>query len=331
LPAFRRLERDLDFGAADHHGADGPLPIRRHRPEELAPWQAAFLEACRRLGFPECPDANAPGSHGFGAHPMNRIEGRRISAAEAFLTPEVRSRENLRIAARTLVHRVVFSGRRVRGVEVLDAAIFLRPRFGSGFTRQAPLLQTVLRYTSPGSRHPSDMQLQPGSKVAFPRFTLPLVSIMCAVNKPRGTGKLHFPSRDPEAKPRIDSLLLEHPVDRAQAVRAMQLATELAETPELRALAKFFWPSRKTLADPAKIDGWIRRSCDSGYHPSGTVPMGSDDDPEAATDGRGRVRGVEGLVVADASVMPTIPAANIHLAVLMIGERFGRWMREEPG
>jgi choline dehydrogenase len=55
--------------------------------------------------------------------------------------------------------------------------------------------------------------------------------------------------------------------------------------------------------------------------------MGPDDDPEAATDGRGRVRGVEGLVVADASLMPTITSSNTNLPSLMIGERFGQWLR----
>jgi len=68
--------------------------------------------------------------------------------------------------------------------------------------------------------------------------------------------------------------------------------------------------------------------CDSGYHPCGTVPMGADGDPDAATDGRGRVRGVDGLFVADASLMPTVPTSNIHLPTLMIGERFGEWLKE---
>jgi choline dehydrogenase len=57
--------------------------------------------------------------------------------------------------------------------------------------------------------------------------------------------------------------------------------------------------------------------------------MGAEDDPLAATDERGRVRGVEGLLVADASLMPTIPSGNIHLPTLMIGERFGEWLRDE--
>ena len=50
--------------------------------------------------------------------------------------------------------------------------------------------------------------------------------------------------------------------------------------------------------------------------------------PPIATDARGRVRGVSGLYVADASLMPTIPSANTNLACLMIGERFGEWLRE---
>jgi choline dehydrogenase len=49
---------------------------------------------------------------------------------------------------------------------------------------------------------------------------------------------------------------------------------------------------------------------------------------ESATDGHGRVRGVEGLLVADASLMPTIPSAHTNLTALMIGERFGEWTRD---
>jgi choline dehydrogenase len=58
--------------------------------------------------------------------------------------------------------------------------------------------------------------------------------------------------------------------------------------------------------------------------------MSSDDRPElGATDERGRVRGTEGLIVADASLFPTIPAANIHVPTIMVGERFGEWLRDE--
>ena len=385
LPAFKRLERDVDF-SDEWHGREGPLPIRRHPTEELVVWQAAFLEACRELGFPECADSNAPGSHGFGPHAMNKIEGRRISVAEAYLTAAVRRRQNFHLSPRTLVRRVLFEGRKVCGVEIeregevqrLEAdevvlcagaidtpalllrsgigprevveawgvelvcdlpavgarlldhpgvAIFLRPRFGSGTDRRAPLIQTVLRYGSSGSGRDNDMILQPGSKVNLPRVDVPLVSLMCSVGKPRGVGRLSWSSALPRSRPTIESLLLEDPEDRRKAVEAMALAHELSQTRALRALARLLWPRPRTFSERSRIDGWIRRSCDSGYHPCGTVPMGADDDPHAATDGRGRVRGVEGLRVADASLMPTIPSANTNLTVIMMGERFGEWLR----
>jgi choline dehydrogenase len=121
LPAFKKLEHDLDF-AGDYHGTSGPLPVRRHPREELVPFQAAFLDACAELGLPPCEDSNAPRRAGFGPHAMNKVGGRRISAAEAYLTADVRARDNLRIVPNTLVRRVLFRNRRVTGVELQDAS-----------------------------------------------------------------------------------------------------------------------------------------------------------------------------------------------------------------
>jgi choline dehydrogenase len=381
LPAFKRLESDQDFDGP-WHGSSGPLPIRRHPPEELVAWQGAFVEACRELGFPSCADENEPHSHGVGPHAMNKLDGRRVSAAEAYLDRATRARENLELRASTLVRRVLFLNGAVRGVELEDGAvieaervvicagaintphlllcsgvgprevverlgvelvfdlpavgarlvdhpgtaIFLRPRFGSGIERTAPLIQTVLHYGSEGSGLKNDMMLQPGSKVNLPRVDFPLVSLMCAVNKSRGVGTLRWSTASPREKPIIESRLLEDDQDRARAVQAMQLAHELAQTPTLRKLAAPFWPSKRVLSNRERTDAWIKKACDSGYHPCGTVPMGVDGDPAAACDGRGRLRGVENLFVADASLMPTIPSANIHLTVLMMGERFGEWL-----
>ncbi|MCC7381403.1 MAG: GMC family oxidoreductase N-terminal domain-containing protein [Deltaproteobacteria bacterium] len=384
LVAFKRLERDLDFNDA-WHGNEGPLPIRRHAPSELAPWQAGFLEACAELGLPRSPDHNRPGATGAAPHAMNLIHGRRISAAEAYLTGAVRDRPNLRVEAEVLVRRILFDGTRVRGVEVergddvaviatkqvvlsagaiqtpgillrsgvgprrelerlgvekvalneavgarlLDhfgTALFFRPRRGV-IDRGAALIQVALRTRSQRSAIPNDLQLQPGSIVPLPWFELPLVSIMCPLGKPHGTSTLSWPTADPHEQPLIRSAYFEDPRDLALALEAMAMARALGETRALRGLASLVLPSSRTVRDPAAHARWIRRLCDSGYHPCGTVPMGAEEDPSAATDGRGRLRGVSGLIVADASLMPTIPTSNIHLATLMIGERFGEWLR----
>ncbi|AKT43641.1 choline dehydrogenase [Chondromyces crocatus] len=387
LPYFRRLEDDRDFDTP-WHGRGGPVPIRRHPPEELVTFQAAFVEAARALGYPALTDTNDPAlDGGVGPHAMNKIDGVRMSAARCYLTPAVRERPGLHLSARTVVRRVVFHNQRVEAVEIerdgrieriatrkvvlsagaiatpgillrsgvgprdevarlgvelvadvpavgaklLDhpgAALFLLPR-GRFCRTTDPLIQTVLRYTSMDSPHPLDMLVQPGSYVPIhPRLNLPLFSIMCCVGKPRGHGTLRFLSADAKAGPHIDSKLLVNRDDHAKAVEAMMLARELAGTAPIRRLARPLWPGARTLADRARIGAWIHRSCDSGYHPCGTVPMGPEGDLAAAVDGRGRVRGVDGLIVADASLMPTIPSVNTHLTTLMIGERFGEWLRD---
>jgi choline dehydrogenase len=386
LPAFKRLENDLDV-RNEWHSQSGPIPLRRHPPNELVPWQAAFLEACAAHGFPRCDDSNDPRTTGWGPHAMNKLHGRRMSAAHCYLTPTVRRRDNLRIQPLSLLHRVLLSGRKVVGVEVetegrvttieskrvvvcagatatpgillrsgigprraverigvdvvvdlpavgarlLDhpgTAIFLRPKKGVQSLRD-PLIQTALRYQSKDSSKPNDMILQAGSALSLPWVTLPLVSIMCCVGKPRGHGMIEYASASPHARPRIESRFLVDPADRACALEAMRLAADLAASAPMRDMARIFWPPGWVVASDARMAKWIDAICDSGYHPCGTVPMGADDasDEHAATDGRGRVRGVEGLWVADASLMPTIPAANTNLTVLMMGEKFGEWMK----
>jgi choline dehydrogenase len=117
LPAFIRLETDLDFPDASYHGKAGPLPIRRHPPEELVPFQAACMDAFRDVGYTECADHNDPESTGFGPHPMNKRGSLRISAAIAYLTP-ARARPNLEVRPETDLRRVVFKDGAVCGVEV---------------------------------------------------------------------------------------------------------------------------------------------------------------------------------------------------------------------
>ena len=120
LAAFKKLENDLDV-RNQWHGQEGPMPIRRHTPEELSPWQSAFLGGCDELGFERCADTNDPTTTGYGFHAMNLLHGERVSAAQAYLTPQVRARENLSIRANTLVRRVVIRNGQVEGLEVESA------------------------------------------------------------------------------------------------------------------------------------------------------------------------------------------------------------------
>lgn len=380
LPFFKKLETDLDFDD-EWHGRSGPLPVRRDRPEQLVPWQAAFVEACERLGLDACPDHNRPGAYGYGPHAMNRIDGRRISAADVYLTREARARENLDVLGDALVRRLLFRGRKVVGVEierhgrvqtiaarrvvlaagaihtpgvlvrsgvgprlqveglgvelvadngavgkrVLDhpgTAILFRPKRGISKPGD-PLIQTVLRYRSAHGGDWCDMQIQPGSAMPLSWMNGFGVAIMVPLGKPRGHGEMRWTRADPRARPDIHSRYFEDPTDLAQAVEGLELAARLAEQPSMAQLAWPAWPWRSRLRSRDALAEHARTLCDSGYHPSGTVPMGPDDADWAACDGHGRVRGVEGVVVADASLMPTITSSNTNVPTLMFGERFG--------
>lgn len=122
LPYLNKLETDHDFGDRDDHGGDGPMPLRRHPKSEQTEWSAGFIDACQSLGHPYCEDGNTAGTKGTGPHAMNKIEGRRISAAEAYLTPDVRERENLSILSETTALRFELDGERVTGVTVRDGS-----------------------------------------------------------------------------------------------------------------------------------------------------------------------------------------------------------------
>ena len=87
---------------------------------------------------------------------------------------------------------------------------------------------------------------------------------------------------------------------------------------------------RRDLSDESVGDLALRLAA-SGYHPCGTVRLGPAGDSRSVVDQFGRCHAVEGLVVADASIMPTVPRANTNLTSIMIGEKVGEWVRTRPG
>lgn len=118
LPYFKRLERDRDF-QGPLHGADGPVTIRRHHPDDWPPFCAAVGEAARRRGWPIVEDMNADFVDGYCRLPLSATLAGRVSAATAYLDAPTRARPNLRIEAETTVERLLFRGRRCIGAQVI--------------------------------------------------------------------------------------------------------------------------------------------------------------------------------------------------------------------
>ncbi|MDF2696747.1 MAG: Choline dehydrogenase, partial [Labilithrix sp.] len=208
-------------------------------------------------------------------------------------------------------------------------AVFFLPIKQGLSSIEHPLVQTVCRYTSEGSDCPDDILLQPGSWIPLPHLPVAGVTLATCLGKPRGHGRLRYSSANASALPRIETAFLASEEDRKRAREALRWIGRLANTRAIRALAKPIYPSRQPFDEAGELRTPLEQITGSGYHPCGTAPMGPDGDPRAVTDGRGRVRGVDGLFVADASLMPTIPTSNTHVPTLMIGEKMGEWLRDE--
>jgi choline dehydrogenase-like flavoprotein len=88
-------------------------------------------------------------------------------------------------------------------------------------------------------------------------------------------------------------------------------------------------PDADTAGDEEALRAHLRGFHGTDYHPSGTLRMGRDGDEMAVVDDHCRLRGIDNLFIADASVMPTIPRANINLPTMMIGERVAEFVRSE--
>lgn len=87
-------------------------------------------------------------------------------------------------------------------------------------------------------------------------------------------------------------------------------------------------PTDDDLASDDALDAWLSRNIGTSHHISGTCKMGPDSDAMSVVDQHGRVKGVEGLRVADASIMPDVIRANTNATTIMIGERVANWISE---
>jgi choline dehydrogenase-like flavoprotein len=147
----------------------------------------------------------------------------------------------------------------------------------------------------------------------------PGMTIGIIQQRPKSAGWIHAASADTRDAPAINPRFVSDPDDAACVVTAMRRARRLVARPALAPLvAREMNPGADADSDEA-MEAWARATGQNLYHACGTCRMGSDD--RAVVDTRLRVRGVEGLRVADASVFPAITSGNIHAPVLMLAER----------
>jgi choline dehydrogenase-like flavoprotein len=219
---------------------------------------------------------------------------------------------------------------RVLGRDLVHLAQYL-------WNRTGPLAGNVFESvaflrTDPGLDRP-DVQFvfQPARRLTNPRIPFPLghgyaISPVALYPKSRGTVRLASP--DPVAAPLIDPQLLSEPEDIEPLIRALKIARRAFAA---EAFAEYegveVAPGPECQTD-AQWDKYIRETGYTVHHPVGTCRMGSD--PDAVVDPQLRLRGIDGLRVADASVMPSIIGGNTNAPCVMIGERCADFVLGKP-
>jgi choline dehydrogenase len=328
-PYLRRAERELQ--------------VRRLSVQELSPWHGAFAEAAG-------PDAIL--------HPVNALGAVRWNAAFAYLDP-ARSRQSLTILADTLVDRVLWEGGRAVGVAtsggevradlvVLSAGAYGSPgillRSGVGPERGLPVGERLsdhagvgLGYEGTDRFHRDVASFELSHPVFMAQVSIALGSSGCPRDlydiflfpaldpmpdgrlrpsagvfamKPESRGSVRLSSLDPRAPLSVDHGFLSAPRDADVLVEGVEALRKLARSDAVRRYAREARPGPDVDAREH-----VQRAVRGFYHPVGTCAIG------AVVDGQGRVHGTEGLVVIDASIIPTIPRANTNLSTIAVAER----------
>jgi len=393
LPYFKRAE-DNERGGDELHGSGGPLTVSDDRAPN--PITDAFLAACAQAGQPANADFNGPEQDGFGRYQRTQRDGRRCSAAVAYLHPAM-SRPNLTVETYMQVHRVLFEGERAVGVQaarlgelhelraerevILCGGAYNSPHLlmlsGIGAAGVLTMLQIPVVQDLPGvgqnlqdhaatglswvhdepvsllnalteenlaafvaeGRGPltSNIAEAGGFIRSSPALDAPDIQFHAApalyvdepvlehgfgvgpcVLTPASRGIVMPLSPDPTAKPYVLHNYHAEESDMARTVAGLRVALEIVRQP---ALAPYTTRPYYTPASDSDQDlrAHIRQQTFTLYHPVGTCRMGAD--AEAVVDTELRVRGIEGLRVIDASVMPTVTRGNTNAPTIAIAER----------
>jgi choline dehydrogenase len=225
----------------------------------------------------------------------------------------------------------------------LSAQTTFKVKDGLSLAAERDAVHFSLHYTAPGSSAVNDMVLRtstvvderqervPGVRTKYLSGDVPperVARISCTLGLPDGSGYVRLASADPNVQPSFNYCYLQHPNDIRRVREGLRLAVRLLESDAYSDVVDHrIHPEADILANDAALNLWIRQTVGTARHVSGTCKMGPDSDPMAVVDQYCRVKGVQGLWVADASVMPRIPrSGGAHATVIMIGERVVDWI-----
>jgi len=374
LPYFKKSE-NYHGGASHYHGTGGPLSVSTMTPNPLT---EAFIEAALSVGLERNDDFAGESSLGVGLCDMTVRDGKRCSAAAAFLRPALR-RPNLTVLTGARARRLLVRAGRCTGVEfehagklraasaaaevIVCSGALASPQLlmlsgigdaaalrevgiecivdlpGVGQNLQDHLLTFVIHEAARPIPQPrnnileahffakSDPRLPgPDHQPLFMNNAPPLPTIDIPPNayalapgiiRPASRGEVRLTGSDPSAPLHVDPRYLSQEADVRALLHSLEMSLEIMHAPALA-------PWRKREVSPARpgrenLTSYIRETCETYHHQAGTCKMGVD--AESVVDPELRVYGLEGLRVADASIMPNVISGNTNAPSIMIGEK----------
>ena len=204
-------------------------------------------------------------------------------------------------------------------------------------TRKGPVASSLFEtggfwYADPNARSPDiQLHLGLGSGIEAGVAAMPDggVTLNSAYLRPRSRGTVRLASSDPLAAPLIDPNYWADPFDREMSIRGLKLAREIMRQDALKPFVKAERLPGPDVQTEKDYFEYACRHAKTDHHPAGTCRMGID--PDAVVDPQLRFNGIEGLRVADASIMPTLVSSNTNAPTIMIAEKAADMIRAAQG
>jgi len=225
----------------------------------------------------------------------------------------------------------------------LSSHIAFKVKDGITLSGEADAVHYSLHYTAEGSDEANDMVLRtnpvvdereekiPGLRTKYDTEGIPpeqVGRISCTLGLPDGSGYVRLASADPGVQPTFNYQYLQNTNDAKRVREGIRMGCRLLESDAYKDVCDYrINPKNEILDDDDALDLWIRQNVGSARHVSGTCRMGPDSDDTTVVDQYCKVKGMEGLFVVDASIVPRVPrSGGLHATVLMIGERAAGWI-----
>lgn len=335
------------------------IPTRRYPPETWPPFTHAFADAFQEIGYRWCEDLNAPDAWDgvVGPWPMNRRNEIRLGTLPTYVR-RARGRANFTVIGGTMTDRLTMEGNRVSGVLLADGkriaadrvvvcagafgspAILLRSGIGPSEELADLTIDTVsdlpvgkglrdhpacmFHFDSP----PEEARLMGAGFAVAARgpdfFSFPAswdeetgrVTVTIALNRQQPNGSVSLASRDPLEQPRIDCDF-RGVLERGDFEGAWGVVQQLTRSNAFRSRGIGEGDAVRSFEEV------VSERIGLSFHLASTCPIGT------VLDERLRVRGVEGLMVADASVFPENISNNLNMSCAMVGERAAAFLLED--